>query len=819
MKRCFTWEKQLFFILFSANGKDDYFIHRIDSFHHVPMMANTGFVDISRAHVQPPKDGEGICQVYKGDVCKRFIENRTIYVHSEESQIVIESKLQEALKVIQHSEDISARCSEFAIPSLCYSAFPLCPDNLGGGPEENLNFVSPRRLCREECELLEHDLCRQEYALAKRHPLIGQQLAIPECAELPPLGSKESASCIRLGLPHLTAIVEDHTCYKEKGMNYRGKIRETESGEPCRPWSHQLSFKSSDYSELMGGHNYCRNPGGIEQQPWCFSNSEHFRREPCKVPKCGIFGYESKIWLPVTGGVAALLLMMFLICIICCCKRGRSKMSATKSVGSRGSMQGLEMSSLLRKSGNPKAPEIPIGNVQFLQELGEGAFGKVYKGEAILRPGDPLIRVAIKTLKASATPKTRQDFVREHELMAELKHPNIVCLLGVITKEEPRCMLFEYMSQGDLHEYLISHSPRNDSTHHQGNDYGSHKVLEPNEMLFIATQIAAGMEYLAAHHYVHRDLAARNALVGESLTVKISDFGLSRDIYSSDYYRVQSKSLLPVRWMPPESILYGKFTTESDVWAFGVVLWEIYSYGLQPYYGYSNQEVIEMIRSRQLLPCPDLCPPRMYALMVECWAEMPHRRPSFEELSSRLKQWLLPLLGPNSHFSQHLNYPMAAPGSLSCASNNSMSSHQSSNTGPTSNNTNSTNISNMAMQQQAWQQQQQYPRTPQNHSGPQQSPSHCVAYQSTPIVHCPVNCGTPAGMVNGGRFSPQQTMHSFQQPQGVGTPNMAHAHAHFHGKTFTTHTHHGYPQSIGSSNSAHSHSPYRVLMESKATNI
>lgn len=518
-------------------------------------------------------------------------------------------------------------------------------------------------------------------------------------------------------------------------------------------------------------------------------------------------------------------------------------MSATKSVGSRGSMQGLEMSSLLRKSGQTKAPEVPIGNVQFLQELGEGAFGKVYKGEAILRPGDPVMRVAIKTLKASANPKTRQDFFREAELMAELKHPNIVCLLGVIAKEEPRCMLFEYMSQGDLHEYLISHSPRNDNTRGNQTEYSNHKILEPNEMLFIATQIAAGMEYLAAHHYVHRDLAARNALVGESLTVKISDFGLSRDIYSSDYYRVQSKSLLPVRWMPPESILYGKFTTESDVWSFGVVLWEIYSYGLQPYYGYSNQEVIEMIRSRQLLPCPDLCPPRMYALMVECWAEVPHRRPSFEELHSRLKQWLLPLLGPNSHFSQHLmNFPglmMAAPGSLSCASNNSMSSHQSSNTGPTSNNTNSTNIST-AWQQQQQQNGQQYPRTPQNMPQQQQSPSHCVAYQSTPVVHCPVNCGTPAGLMNGGRFSPQQTLHSFQQQQppsqypmqnGNGTPNMAHAHAHFHanqGRVMTTHTHAhahthnhaGYPQSIGgSSNSAHSHSPYRVLMESKATNI
>lgn len=151
------------------------------------------------------------------------------------------------------------------------------------------------------------------------------------------------------------------------------------------------------------------------------------------------------------------------------------------------------------------------------------------------------------------------------------------------------------------------------------------------------------MEYLASHQYVHRDLATRNCLVADRLTIKISDFGVFREAYASDYYRHQSKNgltaLLPLRWMSPEAVMYGRYSESSDVWSYGMTLWEIYSYGKQPYYGYSNTEVIDMIRQRRSPPCPDKCPPRMYSLMMECWHELPSRRPRFAELYARLQTW------------------------------------------------------------------------------------------------------------------------------------------------------------------------------------
>ena len=389
--------------------------------------------------------------------------------------------------------------------------------------------------------------------------------------------------------------------------------------------------------------------------------------------------------------VAIPVALALILTIICMCRRKKDTNGQHKALHKASVNNQLEMNAMLAKQ-PLRSREFPMANIRFLQELGEGAFGKVYKGELLgYYNKTSVCKVAVKTLKENAAPKMQQDFRREVDLMTDLQHPNVVCLLGVCMKEEPMCMLFEYMSHGDLHQHLIMHSPHSDVS--VSDDEGNSHILDHSDMLYIATQVAAGMEYLAGHHYIHRDLAARNILIGDNLTVKISDFGLSRDVYSSDYYRVQGKSLLPVRWMPPESILYGKFTTESDVWSFGVVLWEIYSYGLQPYYGYSNQEVIEMIRARQILPCPDDCPSRLYSLMVECWHEMPVRRPSFKEIHLRLRQWKNEMLS-NPHLFSNVNATHSHSGHSSSTHNSGHSggqmSHHSS-TGP-SNNTASTGL-------------------------------------------------------------------------------------------------------------------------------
>ncbi|CAM1297425.1 Uncharacterised protein g1801 [Pycnogonum litorale] len=275
--------------------------------------------------------------------------------------------------------------------------------------------------------------------------------------------------------------------------------------------------------------------------------------------------------------------------------------------------------------------EISRSRIAFISEIGEGCFGKVYKGSYMKDCPDVGILVAIKILKDAMSCDAAADFEREVDILSSFDHQNIVKLLGVVTQGTGQMpwMVFEYMRYGDLTEFL---------RRGQWTDGNKSNNLTKSDMMYIARQVCKGMVYLSKQHFVHRDLATRNCLVGDGLSVKISDFGMSRDIYTCDYYKIGGSRMLPVRWMAPESVMYGKFTLQSDAWSFGVVLWEIYSHGKQPYYGHSNEEVVKLILQGILLSPSDSCPPTICNVMAGCWKTEPSNRLSFFDVDKLLNR-------------------------------------------------------------------------------------------------------------------------------------------------------------------------------------
>ncbi|XP_067289584.1 tyrosine-protein kinase transmembrane receptor ROR2 [Pseudorasbora parva] len=592
---------------------------------------------------QPPTNGEdqthekGFCQPYRGIACARFIGNRSIYVESLQMQGESENRITAAFTMIGTSTQLSDQCSEFAIPSFCYYVFPLC--------EEGTRGPRRRQLCRDECEALENDLCNAEYTIARSNPLILMQLELPVCNLLPHPGSPEAASCIRIGLPPQYSP-PNHSCYNGSGANYKGTVSVTKSGFQCQPWStqypHSHHLTPVEFPELRGGHNFCRNPGGQMESPWCFTLDPNVRVDFCDIQPCNPpEKMKKEILYILIPSIATPLIIACLFFLICMCrnKQKESVDSPTRRQLTTSPSQEMELPLLNQHKHQAKLRELNLSAVRFMEELGEDRFGKVYKGHLYgTAPGEQTQVVAIKTVKDKDEGPLREEFRHEAMLRSRLQHPNIVCLLGVITKEQPMSMIFSYSGQGDLHEFLVMRSPHSD-VGSSDDDKTVKSTLEQADFLHIVTQIAAGMEYLSSHHVVHKDLAARNILVCDKLNVKILDLGLFREVYSADYYKLMGASPFPIRWMSPEAILYGKLSTDSDIWSYGVVLWEIFSYGLQPYCGYSNQDVIEMVRNRQVLSCPDDCPAWIYTLMLECWNEFPARRPRFKDIHARLRTW------------------------------------------------------------------------------------------------------------------------------------------------------------------------------------
>ncbi|XP_060896642.1 inactive tyrosine-protein kinase 7 [Labrus mixtus] len=266
----------------------------------------------------------------------------------------------------------------------------------------------------------------------------------------------------------------------------------------------------------------------------------------------------------------------------------------------------------------------PRANLQTITTLGKGEFGEVLlcKAKGLEESEDESV-VLVKSLQ-TRDEQLQLDFRREAEMFAKLSHPNVVRLLGLCREAEPHYMILDYYDLGDLKQFLRISKSKDDKIKSQ--------PISTKTKVSICAQVAHGMEHLSNHRFVHKDLAARNCLINSQRRVKVSSLSLSKDVYNSEYYHYR-QAWIPLRWLPAESVFEDDFSTKSDVWAFGVLMWEVFSHGEMPHSKLNDDEVLEALQTGKLkLPPPDGCPSKIYKLMCRCWAPSLKERPSFTDI-------------------------------------------------------------------------------------------------------------------------------------------------------------------------------------------
>jgi hypothetical protein len=294
--------------------------------------------------------------------------------------------------------------------------------------------------------------------------------------------------------------------------------------------------------------------------------------------------------------------------------------------------------------------EIISDNIKTMKGLGIGRFGEVVLATTnglslkdmqlseMDDKEDVSIHAVVKKMKVSPSPTEQEAFRMEAKFMSCLKHPNVVRLLGVCI-HDPAFIMMEYMEEGDLSQFLQRYSEIVSIITCANNT----SQITTSTLVFIASQIASAMKYLAAHNYIHRDLATRNCLVGGNFTIKLADFGMSRNLYESHYYRIQGNAILPIRWMATECF-FGIFSEKTDVWAFGVTMWELFTLAKdRPHPALSDKEVIQNAFKGeycQFPSKPEACPRPVYVIMERCWVVDMTQRATFQELHKQLQMCL-----------------------------------------------------------------------------------------------------------------------------------------------------------------------------------
>nr|XP_058972509.1 ephrin type-A receptor 4-like [Pocillopora verrucosa] len=340
------------------------------------------------------------------------------------------------------------------------------------------------------------------------------------------------------------------------------------------------------------------------------------------------------------GGAGALLLIILIVVIVACVvsRRRRSKKSVEKAY-----MEALQLGSELQTT-NPRdqrtyidpndysdvqelltsfTTELKRSDIKLEGVIGQGEFADVYRGILKSREGKGV--VAVKVLRPGSSEKNQKDFLSEASLMGQFDHSNVIRLIGVVTRSRPMMILTEFLKSGSLDHYLKDRKGQ----------------LTSLQLTGMARGVAHGMKYLSELNFIHRDLAARNVLVGENMLCKVSDFGLSRELAEDDEAQAEYTTQggkIPVRWTAPEALQHRTFSSASDVWSFGILMWEITSYCDRPYWNWDNFDVIRRVEAGYRLPPPQGCPKIIHSLMIECWHKDKTKRPNFSDIVTRLDE-------------------------------------------------------------------------------------------------------------------------------------------------------------------------------------
>ncbi|ESN91754.1 hypothetical protein HELRODRAFT_70258, partial [Helobdella robusta] len=258
--------------------------------------------------------------------------------------------------------------------------------------------------------------------------------------------------------------------------------------------------------------------------------------------------------------------------------------------------------------------ELNNDQIELKEKIGSGQFGEVFRG--LLKPTN--LEVAIKTCRETLTEDLKRKFLQEGRILKQYDHPNIVKFIGIAAQRHPVMIVMEYVSGGSLLAFLRFH--------------GANQRV--SALTQICVDVAAGMRYLESNNCLHRDLAARNCLIGENNIIKISDFGMSRE--EQEYIISGGLKQIPIKWTAPEALNFGLYTWSCDVWSYGILMWEVFSNGGNPYPGLTNSQARDEVDAGYRMPCPEKCPSNVYKLMLSCWNKEPKLRPHFSQIHQQL---------------------------------------------------------------------------------------------------------------------------------------------------------------------------------------